>query len=302
MKNPLRYFRFSLTGLFGATLFAACVVATLRYATRLWADGLFTLVLATVATAALGVVYRKGAARAFWIGALVGGGGYLFLAYGPWIGESVRPHLMTTPLLSMAYERLQTAFNPPNLPSYPPSYISTYSTPTTYYSAPAPTYGAPPVGGSPTTVYPIPNSQANSAPSGAVDPYSALPQAADPSAPPDAVPPAGGSSPQMLPDGSLAPPPGLPSSDGISGTTVYNYSQPSSAYMPAGAYDPYAVPPQLAPYQASTYAPALVSTLPDWDDLERAGHSLTALLAAFIFALTARRFHRTRSPATADLQ
>ena len=107
MKNPLRHFRFSLAGLFGATLFAACVVATLRFATRLWADALFTLALAAVAVAALGALYRRGAARAFWIGALVGGGGYLFLAYGPWIGESVRPHLVTAPLLSMAYERLQ---------------------------------------------------------------------------------------------------------------------------------------------------------------------------------------------------
>lgn len=42
MKNPLRQFRFSLTGLFAATLFVACAVATLRYATRLWGDALFT--------------------------------------------------------------------------------------------------------------------------------------------------------------------------------------------------------------------------------------------------------------------
>ncbi|HJT32767.1 MAG TPA: hypothetical protein VJ783_12060, partial [Pirellulales bacterium] len=294
MKNPLRHIRFSLTGLFGATLFAACVAATLRYATRLWADTLFTLVLITVAVAALGALYRKGAARAFWLGALVGSGGYLFLAYGPWIGETVRPHLVTTPLLSMAYERLQMALNPPSATPYGSQYVAVYNTPTTYYTAPMATYGAPPVGGSLATVSPMPNSQANSAPSGGVDPYSALPQAADASTPPDGIPPATEAPASVLPDGSPASQTNLPSSDGISGATGYNYAPPMSSYAPSGAYDPYAVPPQS--YQVPTYQPIPISTLPDWDNLDRAGHSLTALLVAFVFGITARWFNRTRSP------
>lgn len=300
MKNPLCHFRFSLAALFGATLFSACVAATLRYATRLWADALFTLVLVTVAVAALGALYRKGAARAFWIGALLGGGGYLFLAYGPWIGETVRPHLVTTPLLSMAYERLQTALNPPSVTPYGSQYVAVYNT---VYSASGPTYGYGPstgVGAAPSTVYPMPNSQANSTPSGAVDPYSALPQSADASTPPDAMPPATEAPASVLPDGSPAPQTNLPSSDGISGATGYNYAPPMSSYAPTGAYDPYAVPPQS--YQVPTYQPVPVSTLPDWDNLERAGHSLTALLAAFVLGITARRFYRTRSSATAELQ
>lgn len=303
MQNPLRHFRFSLTGLFGATLFAACVAATLRYATRLWADALFTLVLATVAVAALGALHRKGAARAFWIGTLVGGGGYLFLAYGPWIGESVRPHLVTTPLLSMTYERLQTAFNPPVATPYGSSYVAVYNTPTTVYSASGPTFGyGPPagVGASPSTAYPIPNSQANATPLDAAAP-ALSPQPADASAPPDGPPPAAEAPPTVLPDGSQAPQASLPSSDEISGATVYNYTSPSSAYAPAGSYDPYSMPPQLAPYQAPSYPSVFVSTLPDWDDLERAGHSLTALLAAFVFGITARWFYRTRTPATPDM-
>lgn len=302
MQNPLRHFRFSLTGLFGATLFAACVAATLRYATRLWADALFTLVLATVAVAALGALHRKGAARAFWIGTLVGGGGYLFLAYGPWIGESVRPHLVTTPLLSMTYERLQTAFNPPVATPYGSSYVAVYNTPTTVYSASGPTFGyGPPagVGASPSTAYPIPNSQTNAMPSEADVPALST-QPADASAPPNAA----DAAPTELPEGSPAQQPNLPSADATSGVTVYNYAPPSS-YAPAGSFDPYsayAVPTASAPY-GSTYSlvPVSVSTLPDWDNVERAGHSLTALLAAFVFGITARWFYRTRTPATPDM-
>lgn len=308
MKNPLRHFRFSLTGLFGATLFAACVAATLRYATRLWADALFTLVLVTVAVAALGALYRKGAARAFWIGALLGGGGYLFLAYSPWIGESVRPHLVTTPLLSMAYERLETALNPSSATPYGSQYVAVYNTPTTVYSASGPTYGyGPPagVGAAPTMAYPMPNSQANGTPADAGAP--AVPsQPADPSAPPDAAPNATEVVPTVLPDGSPAPQPDSPPQDATSGVTVYNYSPPpASGYASAGSFDPYspyAVSTASAPYPSSTYplVPVPISTLPDWDNLDRAGHSLTALLAAFVLGITARRFYRTRPPATAD--
>lgn len=315
MKNPLRHFRFSLTGLFGATLFAACVAATLRYATRLWADALFTLVLVTVAVAALGALYRKGAARAFWIGALLGGGGYLFLAYGPWVGERVRPHLMTTPLLSMAYERLQTALNPPSATPYGSQYVAVYNTPTTVYSTAAPTYysatpvpayGAPPMAGaSPPTTYPIPNSQANGTLSDYAAPASTPPQPADTPAPPDDAPPAADA---PLPDGSPAPQPDVPSPDVTGGVTVYNSSPPpASGYASSGSFDPYspyAVSAASAPYPSSTYslAPVPVSTLPDWDNLDRAGHSLTALLAVFVFGITARRFYRTRSSTTAETQ
>ncbi len=239
MKNPFRHIRFSLTGLFAATLFVACVVATLRYTTRLWADAAFTLALAAIAVAILGTIYRTGATRAFWVGALLGGGGYLMLAYGPWIGESARPHLVTTPLLSAAYEKLQATFNPP----------------TAYLSVPPP------------------------------DPD--LPAYAPPVA--DALPP-------EMPNAEGAPQRGAPA-EAAGDSSYFNFipnaMQPDSAN--AARFDPRLAPataPPFAVYQSPT---AWVSDLPQWDDLERAGHSLTALLAAFVFGVTARWFDRTRS-------
>lgn len=68
--------------------------------------------------------------------------------------------------------------------------------------------------------------------------------------------------------------------------------------VPVPGFDPYATPVYGSSYVPPTAYPqystaVVVSELPDWDNLDRAGHSLTALLAAFVFGAIARRFYRT---------
>lgn len=248
MKKPFRHFRFSLKGLFAATLFVACVAATLRYATRLWTDAAFTLALAAVAVAILGTIYRSGATRAFWAGALLGGGGYLLLAYGPWIGEYTRPHLVTTPLFSAAYEKMQATFNyPPGAPSSAP----------TIYDSPSPYPNVPSLG----------------------DAYASMP-----------VP--------EMPDAAAAPQSGATTeAAGDSSYFIPNAVQPDSAN--AALYDPTVAPPASPPFAVYPPPTTWVSDVPQWDDLERAGHSLTALLAALAFGNIAQWFYRTRRVAVA---
>ena len=255
MKNPFRHFRFSLSGLFAATLFVACVVATLRYATRLWSDGAFTLALVAMGVAALGAIYRAGAARAFWVGALLGGGGYLTLAYGPWIGEEVRPHLVITPLVSAAYVKMQATFNPSIAP-YPPPF------PSSAPMADAPYYAS----------------------------VSDVPQSAYADLPADEQPYAGVPLPEIS---DAAGGPQSEATTAIPGDSSYfvpNAVQPEAAN--AALVDPLLAPAASQPFAVPVYPPSttLVSDLPEWDDLERAAHSLTALLAAYLFGVTARWF------------
>jgi len=83
---------------------------------------------------------------------------------------------------------------------------------------------------------------------------------------------------------------------GPSGSSYYipNTLQPD--IRTGGPLDPYASPAAAGPFPVPVYPDQAVwiSELPEWDDLERAGHSLTALLAAFVFAVTSRWLYRTR--------
>jgi hypothetical protein len=91
--------RFSIAGLMVVVLVVGVSVAALRSASGVWAALLFTLTLAVLAVAPLGVVYRRARSRAFWLGFGLFGWGYLALCYGPAIGEATRPNLATTALL-----------------------------------------------------------------------------------------------------------------------------------------------------------------------------------------------------------
>ena len=101
--------RFSIAGLMIVVLFCAVGAAALRSSSGLWADVLFTLTLAMLGVAILGLAYRRGARRASWAGFALFGGGYLLACFGPWFATEVRPHLATTPLLGYLRSRIGPA-------------------------------------------------------------------------------------------------------------------------------------------------------------------------------------------------
>jgi hypothetical protein len=72
-------FRVTITALMGLVLFVGVAFAALRDASEWWAGALLVLTIGLLLTACLGVVYRTGGDRAFWLGMLVFGGGYLLL-------------------------------------------------------------------------------------------------------------------------------------------------------------------------------------------------------------------------------
>jgi hypothetical protein len=100
-------FRFSLTALFGAVLFAAFGTAAIRFASPLWAGLTMAVTVPLLFAAILGALFRLGQARAFWTGMAVCGWGYLVIAQAPWFEAGVGQHLPTTYLLSYAHEKLQ---------------------------------------------------------------------------------------------------------------------------------------------------------------------------------------------------
>jgi MFS family permease len=88
-------FRFSLAGLCAFTLVAGVALAAAREPTEPWANGAFSLALLVLGIALLGILFRRGSARAYWSGFALLGWGYMFLAFGPWCDAKVAPLLIT---------------------------------------------------------------------------------------------------------------------------------------------------------------------------------------------------------------
>jgi len=107
MSSGAHVFRFSLTALFGAVLFAAFGTAAIRFASPLWAGLTMALTVPLHFAAILGALFRLGQAKAFWTGMTVCGWGYLLLALAPWFEAGIGQHLPTSYLLIYAHERLQ---------------------------------------------------------------------------------------------------------------------------------------------------------------------------------------------------
>jgi hypothetical protein len=107
MSSGVHLFRFSLTALFGAVLFAAFGTAAIRFASPLWAGLTMALTVPLLFAAILGALFRLGQARAFWSGMAICGWGYLLIVLAPWFEAGLGQHLPTTYLLSYAHERLQ---------------------------------------------------------------------------------------------------------------------------------------------------------------------------------------------------
>jgi hypothetical protein len=100
--------RFTILEMAAAVALVGLAVAALRDPTDLWTRLSFTLAILGTAIAVLGAIVRHGPDRPLWLGWALFAGGYLILAFGPWLGTEVRPHLLTTGLLEWLYPRVQT--------------------------------------------------------------------------------------------------------------------------------------------------------------------------------------------------
>ena len=88
--------RFSIASLLVAVLFVAVGFAALRESNELWDTGLLTLTLTALLVSILLAIHSRQAARAFWLGFALFGGGYLALSLVP----SIESRLITTKLLA----------------------------------------------------------------------------------------------------------------------------------------------------------------------------------------------------------
>jgi hypothetical protein len=107
MSSGVHVFRFSLTTLFGAVLFAAFAVAAIRFASPLWAGLTMAVTVPILFAAILGALFRLGQARAFWTGTAVCGWGYLIVVLAPWFETGLGEYLPTSYLLSYVHGQLQ---------------------------------------------------------------------------------------------------------------------------------------------------------------------------------------------------
>jgi hypothetical protein len=84
----------------------AVACAALRFASELWASAVLTATIGMLLTGVLGMVLRRGPARAFWFGFTVFGSAYLILAFAPWCSTNIRPQLLTSKLLGYAHRKM----------------------------------------------------------------------------------------------------------------------------------------------------------------------------------------------------
>lgn len=106
-------FRYSLGAMMALVVCLALALIALRTASSFWASVEFTTALAVLLVAGLGIGYRRGVQRAFWVGAAGFASAYFLCAFGPWFQMEVQPHLVTTRIFSELYPR----FHPPPLPA-----------------------------------------------------------------------------------------------------------------------------------------------------------------------------------------
>ena len=73
-------FRMTIRWAMALVLFAGVALAALRDPSVWWVGGLVACLIGLLLTACVGAMYRTGRARAFWLGIVVFGGGYLLLS------------------------------------------------------------------------------------------------------------------------------------------------------------------------------------------------------------------------------
>ena len=102
----MRFARFSIAELLGAVGLSGLGLACLLHASSPWAATMFSITLGLLTMALIGVIYRMGERRAFWVGFAICGWLYMALTTNPWLGAWIGPNLVTSKLLYWAYPRL----------------------------------------------------------------------------------------------------------------------------------------------------------------------------------------------------
>jgi hypothetical protein len=99
----------SVQALMVCILVLALAIAALRSASSSWVSAMFSMTLGLLLTAVLGVVYRHGSRRAFWLGFALFGWVYWLMSFGPWFDTWVATDLLLTrPIKALSY-----AMHPP---------------------------------------------------------------------------------------------------------------------------------------------------------------------------------------------
>jgi hypothetical protein len=111
MSHP----QFSIAGLFGFIAVVAIGLAALCRPSCLWASGVFSLLLLSLAVACICVLHRRGHERAFWIGFLTCGSLYAVLSLAPWFDSHVSHRLFTTAILDLIYPKIPLLENTNNI-------------------------------------------------------------------------------------------------------------------------------------------------------------------------------------------
>lgn len=99
MRRP----RISLAGLMALVVVVGVGIAALRAASETWAGIMLLLTLGLLGVSVLGVMYRREARRAWWVGFALFGWGYAALTLAPW---SKPESLPTRILLDSLYARM----------------------------------------------------------------------------------------------------------------------------------------------------------------------------------------------------
>jgi hypothetical protein len=104
--------RFSVRSLMALVFVCAIGMAAFRGAGDLWGGILLLVALAAVSFAVMGAVILRGLEKYWWAGFAFFGGGYLTLAFGPWLSDTFQPQLGTTHLLVQIHARMHPAVLP----------------------------------------------------------------------------------------------------------------------------------------------------------------------------------------------
>lgn len=109
-------FRVSIAGMMALVVALGLAFASLRFPSEAVAGAVLLATLGALAFAVLAIVYRAAARRAFWLGFVLFGWGYMALAWESWRGQgAIRPGMFTT----ITFDRLGSWLQRTNSPTSP---------------------------------------------------------------------------------------------------------------------------------------------------------------------------------------
>jgi hypothetical protein len=84
-------------------------IALIRHALIFWGSGeLITIALVVLSVSTLRAIFQRRRGRAFWLGFVLFGWGYLALSQGCWTDQPIVEHLPTTWLIDALFDRLNS--------------------------------------------------------------------------------------------------------------------------------------------------------------------------------------------------